>query len=123
MTRQDDIDRISQALSDPRRVRILDLLASPHRDACCSPENPDAPSALCACDLRPALDDIAPSKLAYHLKQLREAGLVDEQQRGKWVYYTLNHAALEAYGQAVSTRWGEPTRARRAAPAAAGRHR
>ncbi len=123
MAGRDDIDRISQALSDPRRVQILDLLAAERGDASCSPENPDAPAALCACDLRPALDDIAPSKLAYHLKQLREAGLVGEQQRGKWVYYTLNHAALDAYAEAIGSRWGGHGRARGAAAALKARRR
>jgi ArsR family transcriptional regulator, arsenate/arsenite/antimonite-responsive transcriptional repressor len=103
-----DIDAIAQALSDPRRAQILDLLAQERCGECCSPENPDAPTALCACDLAPSLGDIAPSKLAYHLKQLRQAGLIDEQQRGKWVYYTLRRAALEGYARAVSERWGQP---------------
>ncbi len=103
-----DIDAIAQALSDPRRAQILDLLAQERSGECCSPQNPDAPTALCACDLAPALGDIAPSKLAYHLKQLRQAGLIDEQQRGKWVYYTLRREALEEYARAVSERWGQP---------------
>ncbi len=116
MARGPDIDLVAQALSDPRRQQILDLLAAERRDACCSPENPDAPAALCACDLSPALGDLAPSKLGYHLKQLRQAGLVAEQQRGKWVYYTLNHAVLERFVEAVSARWSAPARARRVAP-------
>lgn len=103
-----DIDAIAHALSDPRRAQILDLLAQERCGECCSPENPDVPTALCACDLAPALGNIAPSKLAYHLKQLRQAGLIDEQQRGKWVYYTLRRAALEEYARAVSERWGAP---------------
>lgn len=110
------IDLVAQALSDPRRVQILDLLAEQRHGGCCSPENPDAPGALCACDLAPALGDIPSSKLAYHLKQLRQAGLVEEQQRGKWVYYTLRYAALEAFAEAVTRRWGAranpPRRAR-----------
>ncbi len=117
MARSADIDVIAQALSDPRRVQILDLLAAPRRDACCSPDNPDAPASLCACDIAPALGDIPASKLGYHLKQLRQAGLVVEQQRGKWVYYTLNHEALEQFARAVAERWTRDGGARRAAPA------
>ncbi len=114
MAQEPDIDVVAQALSDPRRVQILDLLATARRESCCSPENPDAPSSLCACDLAPALGDIPASKLGYHLKQLRRAGLVLEQQRGKWVYYTLNRGALERFARAVAGRWtGE---VRRTAP-------
>ncbi len=117
------IDVVAQALSDPRRVQILDQLATARRDACCSPENPDAPASLCACDIAPALGDIPASKLGYHLKQLRQAGLVVEQQRGKWVYYTLNHAALEEFARAVAERWTGDARARRTAPVRRGARR
>jgi ArsR family transcriptional regulator len=55
--------------------------------------------------VRPALDDIAPSKLAYHLKELREAGLVTEQRKGKWVYYTIDEAALERFTRRLLRRY------------------
>lgn len=102
-----DIERIAQALSDPVRVRILDLLGTGREqpDVCCSPTHPDNPIAVCACDLRPALEGMAPSRLAYHLKLLREAGLVREQRRGKWVYYTLDASTLAGFTAAIERRW------------------
>lgn len=62
------------ALSDPLRLKILDLL----RDR-----------ELCVCDLRDRLD-IAQSKLSFHLKTLKEANLVRNRQEGRWIYYSLN---------------------------------
>lgn len=98
------LDQVSLALSDPIRLRILDLLAAGRDEACCSPDNPETPTALCACDILPVLD-LAPSRLSYHMKELREAGLVTEQKRGRWIYYTLKREALEEYLRAVEARF------------------
>lgn len=104
----EDLGLIAAALGDPLRLRILDLLAEGRREACSSPERPEAPVAVCACDLGARLGGLAPSKLAYHLAQLRSAGLVCEQRCGKWVYYTLNEQNITAFAQALATRWRPP---------------
>jgi ArsR family transcriptional regulator len=73
------------ALSDPLRLNILNLL----RDR-----------ELCVCDIRDRLDNIAQSKLSFHLKTLKEASLVRSRQEGRWIYYSLNLSqflALEEY--------------------------
>jgi ArsR family transcriptional regulator len=62
------------ALSDPIRISILDELNQVQR---------------CVCDLQEALD-IAPNLLSYHLRILREAGLVESTRRGRWVDYRLS---------------------------------
>ena len=102
----DDLATIAAALGDPLRIRILDLLAAGRRNACCSPANPEAPVALCACDVAKPLGGLAPSKLAYHLGHLRAAGLVHEQRRGKWVYYSINDETLARLCRLIVTRWG-----------------
>lgn len=103
-----DLARTAHALSDPLRIRILALLAQVRCDECCSPANPDVPNGICACDLAPQLDGIAPSKLAYHLKLLRETDLIIEQPRGKWVYYTLNTTTVEAFALRLMERFAPP---------------
>lgn len=110
MSRPDaPLDRLAHVLGDPMRLQILDLLARGRRaEPCCSPRHPDRPRAVCACDLRPAFGDIAPSKLAYHLKELREAGLVTEERKGKWVYYSLDEAALEGFARRLLRRYVGP---------------
>lgn len=73
-----------QALSDPLRLKVLDLL----RDREC-----------CVCDLCEILD-VSQSKLSFHLKSLKEAQLVQTRQEGRWIYYRLNLAqflVLEEY--------------------------
>ena len=63
------------ALSEPIRLRILDALSSDQR---------------CVCDIQERIDDVAPNLLSYHLKVLREAGLVESTRRGRWVDYRLS---------------------------------
>lgn len=99
------LDKIALALSDPLRLLILDLLAAGRRDPCCSPDIPELPMAMCATDLQRKLGDIGASKLAYHLKELREVGLVQEHKQGKWVYYLLNQDLLNAFLQRVQQRF------------------
>ncbi|MEB3358547.1 MAG: metalloregulator ArsR/SmtB family transcription factor [Synechococcales bacterium] len=73
-----------KALSDPLRLQVLDLLRE---------------QELCVCDLCDRLE-VRQSKLSFHLKALKEAGLLRSRQDGKWVYYSLNlpqFAVLEQY--------------------------
>jgi ArsR family transcriptional regulator len=64
------------ALSDPLRIRVIELLRS---------------QELCVCELMEKLE-ISQSKLSFHLKILKEAGLVQTRQEGRWIYYRLNLA-------------------------------
>ncbi|WP_217633992.1 ArsR/SmtB family transcription factor [Raineyella antarctica] len=66
--------------ADPVRWSILQRLA--------------AQGTKCVCDLQPA-EQIPQNKLSYHLKVLRDAGLVTSAKRGRWVDYTLAEDALE----------------------------
>lgn len=72
------------ALSDPLRVKVLDLLR--HQE-------------LCVCDLCEILE-VSQSKLSFHLKTLKEAQLLQARQEGRWIYYSLNlpqFVVLEQY--------------------------
>jgi ArsR family transcriptional regulator, arsenate/arsenite/antimonite-responsive transcriptional repressor len=70
-----------KALADPVRLRLLSLVAS-HADG-----------ESCVCDLNDAFDLSQPT-ISHHLKLLHDAGLLDREKRGVWVYYRLNTAAL-----------------------------
>lgn len=70
--------RLFHALSDETRLAVLDMLRDGER---------------CVCDLQGALD-AAQSRLSFHLKVLREAGLVTDRKEGRWSYYTINTDAL-----------------------------
>ena len=67
------------ALSDPIRIEVLGLLANGER---------------CVCDLTEELD-VAQSRLSWHLKTLKDAGLVSDRREGRWSYYTLERDAFE----------------------------
>jgi len=44
---------------------------------------------LCVCELTEALDELQP-KVSRHLKQLRQAGLVQDRRQGQWIFYRLD---------------------------------
>jgi len=71
------------ALSDQTRLAIVDRLRSGER---------------CVCDLTDLLD-AAQSRLSFHLKVLRESGLVDCRREGKWAYYWLRPEAFDLIEQ------------------------
>jgi ArsR family transcriptional regulator len=73
--------QVFKALSDPARVRIVNLLA----------RNPEA---VCVCELTPVVGLSQPT-VSHHLKKLVQAGLLQREQRGVWAYYTLDRAGLE----------------------------
>lgn len=66
------------ALSDPTRLELVALLRRGER---------------CVCELQEVLG-AAQSRLSFHLKVLKEAGLVTDRREGRWVYYTLNRDAV-----------------------------
>jgi ArsR family transcriptional regulator len=100
----DELVTIAATLGDPLRLKVLDLLSEGRRTLCCSPEHPDTPVWVCACDISKELG-LAPSKLAYHLSLLRASSLVREQRRGKWVYYAINEEVIARFTHTLSSRW------------------
>jgi ArsR family transcriptional regulator, arsenate/arsenite/antimonite-responsive transcriptional repressor len=79
--------RLFHALSDETRLEIVRLLASGER---------------CVCELSGTMD-AAQSRLSFHLKTLREAGVVSDRRAGRWVFYSLVPAALEELADMLET--------------------
>jgi ArsR family transcriptional regulator len=77
MTNLDQRAGVLKAIADPSRLEILEVLS---------------PEIRCNCRLQEVLD-LAPNLLSYHLKVLREAGLIEETKRGRWVDYALTSDA------------------------------
>jgi ArsR family transcriptional regulator len=69
-----------KALSDPTRVRILNLLA----------RNPE----LCVCDMQTNFELSQPT-ISHHLSLLKKAGLVECETRGRWCFYRAKPEAIE----------------------------
>ena len=66
------------------------------------------------CDLTDAMD-AAQSRLSFHLKVLKDAGLVTDRREGRWMYYTLNTDTLAEVGEVVNALASAPSAAERRA--------
>ncbi|HEX8008614.1 MAG TPA: metalloregulator ArsR/SmtB family transcription factor [Trebonia sp.] len=77
----EDLAPLFKAVADPMRLQLLSLIAC-HEGG-----------ESCVCDLTAAFDVTAPT-VSYHLRILREAGLISSERRGTWVYYRINPAVM-----------------------------
>jgi ArsR family transcriptional regulator len=100
--RDDPLDRgvdrlvaLGRALSDPIRVRMLSMMADGR--GCCDFSASGVPVAegdegICVCEFEEHFS-MGQSKVSYHMKKLKAAGLVKEERRGKWGFYSLDREA------------------------------
>jgi ArsR family transcriptional regulator len=91
--------RLFHALSDETRLELLDRLQSGEQ---------------CVCELTDAIK-AAQSRLSFHLKVLKDAGLILDRREGRWMYYSINRDAIEDLQDWVEmvkhqTRWSISTR-------------
>ncbi len=77
---------VFRALGDETRLRLLELLRGGEQ---------------CVCDLTAELD-VSQSLLSFHLKTLKEVGLVSDRREGRWVYYSLSPDAVQGLVRAIS---------------------
>lgn len=85
-----ELARLFKALGDPVRLRLMSMIAS------------QAGGEVCVCDLTPAFDLSQPT-ISHHLKLLRQAGLIDCERRGTWVYYWALPATLDRLAAFLKT--------------------
>ena len=87
-----------QAVAEETRFDIVQRLSTGER---------------CVCELQQELD-AAQSRLSFHLKKLKDAGVVSDRRDGRWVYYSLVPEALEQMraflGEVQPEVWGAPER-------------
>ena len=76
-----------QALADPTRVRILNLLAN-------------SPEQVCVCDITPHFNLKQPA-ISHHLKVLKEVCFITAERRGTFMYYAVNHACIAGFPEAA----------------------
>ena len=75
---QTEAREMLKALAEPLRLQIIESLSAGEK---------------CVCDLMEEIE-LAQSKISFHLKVLKEAGLITDRQSGRWVYYKLEVRAL-----------------------------
>src|SRR5215831_2499658 len=79
--------RLFHALSDTTRLEIMDMLRN---------------GECCVCELQDELR-AAQSRLSFHLKVLKDAGLITDRKEGRWVYYAIDADALDGLTDAVAS--------------------
>jgi ArsR family transcriptional regulator len=105
----DAIERLAslaKALADPIRLRMLDVMAQGR--GCCGLIDPATrgvpgsgdPEGICVCEFQERFG-LAQSKTSYHLRVLKEAGLIAEETRGKWAFYSVDNRAAGALLQEI----------------------
>lgn len=87
--------RLFHALSDETRLRILECLRGSER---------------CVCELTGTLD-AAQSRLSFHLKVLKDAGLITDRREGRWMYYTLERDTLSEASELMEILASKPSAA------------
>jgi ArsR family transcriptional regulator len=102
-----DLARGFKALGDPVRLRLLSMIAA------------RGGGEICVCDLTDAFAVKGPT-ISHHLRVLREAGLIDCQRRGTWVYYWVLPTVLAQLSQlldpsAMTAQLGSSSAGRRGA--------
>lgn len=80
-----DAARLFHALSDETRLEIIDQLQGGER---------------CVCELTDTLD-AAQSRLSFHLKVLKDAGLIVDRREGRWSYYELRREAFKEIAEVI----------------------
>ncbi|QNP68732.1 helix-turn-helix transcriptional regulator [Streptomyces roseirectus] len=86
-----DLAKVFKALGDPVRLRLMSMIASRGEDG-----------EVCVCELTPAFDLSQPT-ISHHLKLLRQAGLIDCERRGTWVYYWALPGVLDELAAFLTT--------------------
>ena len=94
----DRLVALGRALSDPIRVRMLSMMAEGR--GCCDFSASGVPvtegeEGICVCEFEEAFS-MGQSKVSYHVRKLKDAGLVREERRGKWIFYSLDGEAARS---------------------------
>ena len=96
--RVEPIVALGRTLSDPIRVRMLGMMAAAAsgRGCCDLPDlgvpAEDGDAGICVCEFEDRFG-MGQSKVSYHMRKLKEAGLVREEKRGRWSFYSLDAEA------------------------------
>ena len=84
-----ELARVFKAIGEPVRLRLLSLIAS------------HAGGEACVCDLTGAFELSGPT-ISHHLKVLREAGIIEGERRGTWIYYRVRPETLSAVSSVLT---------------------
>jgi ArsR family transcriptional regulator len=83
-----ELAQVFKAIGEPVRLRLLSLIAS------------HSGGEACVCDLTGAFELSGPT-ISHHLKVLREAGVIEGERRGTWIYYRVRPETLSSLSAAL----------------------
>ena len=92
-----DLATAFKALADPVRLKLLSQIATAET------------GETCVCDLTAGFDLTGPT-ISHHLKVLREAGLIDSERRGTWVFYWIKPDRMNALASVLKPHDSSTTR-------------
>lgn len=81
------VANVMKALSEPKRIEILDMLSC---------------GEMCACKILESFDFTQPT-LSHHMKVLVKIGFVKSRKEGTWNHYSLNHEKIEEFKKMTET--------------------
>ncbi|QUH01874.1 helix-turn-helix transcriptional regulator [Saccharopolyspora erythraea] len=84
-----ELAKVFKAIGEPVRLRLLSLIAS------------HAGGEACVCDLTDAFELSGPT-ISHHLKVLREAGIIEGERRGTWIYYRVRPETLRLLSDSLA---------------------
>lgn len=99
MKRTEDLVPAFKALSDPTRLKILELLRARGKSCCDLVTREER--GLCACDIEAAVG-LSQAAVSHHMDLLKRAGLVHADKRGRWMFYRRNEAVLASLAEALA---------------------
>lgn len=81
------VSKVMKAISDPNRMKIIDILSC---------------GSQCACDILEHFDITQPS-LSHHMKVLEKAGIISVTKKGQWHHYELKEAFVASFMESMLT--------------------
>jgi ArsR family transcriptional regulator len=88
-----------KALSDPTRLKILEILKRPGKSSCGLIGKGER--GLCACDIQEVIG-LSQAATSYHMELLKRAGLIYGEKRERWMFYWRNEAAIALLAETIA---------------------
>jgi ArsR family transcriptional regulator len=109
MTKEETLAAIFRALGDPTRLRIFEFLRCCDREVEIDEAGDCRPAASLSVGEVCCRLDQAMSTVSHHLKELRLAGLIRTEKRGRWIYCSINPAGLDLIAEFLASPIGQET--------------
>jgi len=88
-----------KALSDPTRLKILEILRRPGKSSCGLIRKEER--GLCACDIQEAIG-LSQAATSYHMELLKRAGLICGEKRERWMFYWRNETTIASLAETIA---------------------